>query len=162
MLSLTASSPVPFGVRRRMHPALRFGAATLGSVALIAAGSMFLTQAVTQAAADAPLPRTEREVWYVPSSPPAVPAAELDIARSVPVNVAIPAAAAPPVASAFTHKVGVESLRVRSGPVKTSTQVFALKGGTPVLLGQTSNGWVRITTQDGRSGWVFAKLLNPA
>jgi hypothetical protein len=160
MLSLTASKPVPFGQRRRAHPALRFGLATIGSLAVIAAGSVFLSDIVSQAAAIVPPPRTDREVWYTPPSQPTVAiATELDIARSVPVKVAIPQPA--PVASIYTHKIGVEALRVRSGPAKGNAQVFTLRGGTLVSVGGSQNGWTNIITQDGRSGWVFAKFLNP-
>lgn len=159
MSSLTASSSVPFGVRRRMHPALRLGLATLASTAVIGTGTMFLTETVSQAAAKVPPPRSDREVWYTPSAPTVAVATQLDIARSVPVEVTIPEPV--PVPSIYTHKIGVESLKVRSGPSKSTSQVFALKGGTPVSLGQSKNGWTEITTQDGRTGWVFAKFLNP-
>jgi len=160
MLSLTASSPVPFGQRRRTHPALRLGAATLGSIAVIAAGWGFLTETIGHVAANAPLPRTDRQAWYSPSIRPAATASELDIARSVPVKALTPA----PVqveASIYTHKVGVEALKVRAGPAKSTAQVFALKGGALVSIGERRNGWVEITTQDGRRGWAYAKFLNP-
>lgn len=160
MSFLTASSPVPFGQRRRTHPALRLAAATFGSLAVIYAGWGFLSETVSQVAASAPLPRTDRETWYVPVNRAPAAAAELDIARSMPVKVELPASSAVP--DGFTRKVGVEVLKVRSGPAKASDQVFVLKGGTPVSVGETHNGWVEITTRDGRSGWVFARFLNPA
>lgn len=75
-------------------------------------------------------------------------------------KVAIPEPA--PVASIFTHQIGVEALKVRSGPAKTSRQVFTLKGGSLVSIGESKKGWIKITTEDGRRGWVFAKFLNPA
>lgn len=160
MSSLTASKPLPFGLRRRPHPVLKLGAATLGSLGVIVAGWMFLSETVNQAAANAPPPRTDRQVWYVPTAPTVATATELDIALSVPVKAELRAPVEPSL-SVFTHKVGVESLRVRSGPDKSAEQVFALRGGTAVKLGANRNGWVEITTDDGRHGWVYAKFLNP-
>ncbi|MGN6487919.1 MAG: SH3 domain-containing protein [Devosia sp.] len=160
MSSLMASKAIPFGQRRRLHPALKLGAATLGSLGVIAGGWMFLTGVVSEVAANAPPPRTDRQVWYVPSEAPVVNAMALDVARSMPVKAELPVPTAPDLGT-YTHKVGVESLRVRSGPAKGADQVFALKGGTAVSLGETRNGWVEITTEDGRKGWVFAKFLNP-
>jgi hypothetical protein len=162
MSSLTASSPVPFGQRRPTHPALGFGAATLGSIAVIAIGWGFLSDTIRGAAANAPSPRTDRQVWYTPAArPTAAMAAQLDIARSVPVKVLTPVTVQAET-SIFTHKVGVEALKVRAGPAKSTNQVFALKGGALVSVGATRNGWIEITTQDGRRGWVYAKFLNPA
>jgi uncharacterized protein YgiM (DUF1202 family) len=155
-----ASRAVPFGVRRRIHPVVRLGAATLGSLGIITGGWLFLSEAVSEAAANAPPPRTDRQVWYVPSAPPATTAAQLDIARSVPAKGELPVETVPDL-GVYTHKVGVESLRVRSGPASATDQVFALKGGTAVSLGESRQGWVEITTEDGRTGWVYAKFLNP-
>lgn len=159
MSSLTVSRPLPFGQRRRMHPALRLGAATLGSLVVIAAGWDFLADTVGYAAASAPAPRTDRQVWYVPTTRGAAPASDLDIARSVAVVGEVKPASTPDF-GAYTHKVGVEALKVRSGPKRDSEQLFNLRGGALVAPGQSRFGWVEITTEDGRSGGVFAKFLN--
>jgi len=161
MSSLTGSNPLPFGARRRLHPLIRLGAATLGSLVVIAAGATFLGEAVSTAAANAPLPRTDRQGWYVPSeNKTAVNAATLDISLTLPVKADLPQKVEADF-GVYTYKVGVESLKVRSGPNKSADQLFSLKGGTAVQLGETRGGWVQITTEDGRAGWVYAKLLNP-
>ncbi len=121
---------------------------------------MFLSETVSEAAANAPVPRTDRVVWYQPAAGSITPAAELDIARSVPVKAELKAAVGSD-AAIYTHKVGVEALRVRGGPKRTADQLFVLRAGTPVKRGAEQRGWVEITTEDGRTGWVFAQFLNP-
>ena len=45
---------------------------------------------------------------------------------------------------------------VRSAPSKGNNKVlFALAGGASVKLGQSKNGWYRITDTKGRTGWVY-------
>ncbi|WP_423066141.1 SH3 domain-containing protein [Devosia sp. CN2-171] len=65
------------------------------------------------------------------------------------------------VVSGYTHTVGVESLRVRSGPNKATPQVFALKGGSKVTAVREQNGWILIDA-GGRTGWVYRKFLRAA
>jgi hypothetical protein len=135
------------------------GAVTLGSLAIIAAGSLFLGNVVSDAAANAPLPRTDRQIWYIPAArQPVTPAKQLDIARSVPVEANI----VPPPADfgIYTHKVGVEALKVRTAAGASAPQAFILKGGTAVAVGATRDGWVEITTEDGRTGWASETLIN--
>lgn len=60
--------------------------------------------------------------------------------------------------TAYTHTVSVESLRVRSGPNKATSQIFALKGGSKVRAMREEKGWILIEA-GGRSGWVYHTLL---
>jgi len=88
----------------------------------------------------------------------------LDIAKTVAVIPGTPPGPAGKTAQAtdgFTHTVSVESLRVRSGPKKTTDQVFALKGGTKVTAIRSQNGWVLIDAGNGWRGWVFNRFLRP-
>ena len=86
------------------------------------------------------------------------------VAYRAPVAVVVPTeptTTAVAEAPTFTHTVGVESLRVREAPIKTSRQLFALKGGAAVTVSKSERGWVMITDATGRSGWVYGKMLNP-
>jgi uncharacterized protein YgiM (DUF1202 family) len=90
----------------------------------------------------------------------------LNIARTIKVVPTTPVGAAgkttlQTAVAGFTHTVSVESLRVRSGPKKTTPQAFALKGGSKVTAVREQNGWILIDA-GGRTGWVYRKFLRPA
>jgi uncharacterized protein YgiM (DUF1202 family) len=96
---------------------------------------------------------------------PATRAADLDIAKSVPVAQSLsqepgPLAVSP--APTFTHTVAVESLRVRASPNKTARQLFSLRGGTQVTVFKEEQGWLLINAGGDRVGWVYKTLLRPA
>jgi len=95
---------------------------------------------------------------------PAAKADALNIAKSVPVTQKLrnPPTLAVSPAPHFSHTVAVESLRVRSGPKKSTPQLFALKGGTAVRVVKDQGGWVLVDAGEGRIGWVYAKMLRPA
>jgi uncharacterized protein YgiM (DUF1202 family) len=115
---------------------------------------------IMQIAENAPVRTTNFKPRYA-STLPILNAEDLDVAKSVPV-VAVstsPGQAAPPAPS-FT--VAVESLRVRSAPNKVAPQVHALKGGTRVTVSGTERGWMLVTADDGRTGWVYGEFLRPA
>lgn len=101
---------------------------------------------------------------YVSTLEVALPDA-LNIARTVKVVPKTPSGAGETTmqtaVSGYTHTVSVESLRVRSGPKKTTPQVFALKGGSKVIAVREQNGWILIDA-GGRTGWVHRKFLNAA
>jgi uncharacterized protein YgiM (DUF1202 family) len=139
-----------------------FSTVTLVSVALTVIGLQYSADMVGHLAASAPVKTENLRPGY--ASRLAVARADaLNVARSVPVSAPVDVSAAgasrPP---AFTHTVTVEALRVRSGPRKTEPQVFTLKGGTWVNVNDTVRGWVRITDEAGKSGWVYGSLLRPA
>jgi len=153
-------SKLAFG-ERRPHPLVLLGGTTLGAFALIAAAGLFLAQSVTEAAGRIEPARTDREVWYIPASSRPLVAQDLDIARAFPVVAKVESVALVSEPAAPLLKVGVESLRVRSGPSRTSSQVFVLKGGTMVVADRSDGGWVEISTEDGRQGWAYKTLLVP-
>ncbi|MDB5541373.1 MAG: hypothetical protein JWQ89_3100 [Devosia sp.] len=141
-----------------------FSAVILGCGALTVAGLSFTAETVAKVAASSPVKTTNRKPSYVARLPVAK-ADDLNVAKSVPVTpVALtePAPLAVSPAPAFTHTVAVEAVRVRSGPKKTNPQVFTLKGGSWVNVTDTVRGWVLITDETGRSGWVYGSLLRPA
>lgn len=141
-----------------------FLAVAVGCGVLIITGLGFTAETVAKVAATTEVKTTNLKPSYVARLPVAR-AAVLDVAKSVPVTpVAKPAAdpEAVPAAPPFTHKVAVEALRVRLGPKKTEPQVFTLKGGSWVNIIDDAQGWVRITDEAGRSGWVYGKLLSSA
>jgi hypothetical protein len=49
---------------------------------------------------------------------------------------------------------------VRSAPAKGNNKVlFALAGGITVKLGDSKNGWWRVTDPKGRTGWVYKDYI---
>lgn len=144
-------------------PALLLGSVALLSGAVTYAGVSFTLSKISEAAVSAPIKSNLRPSYVAVL--PAANAGALDVARSVAVVVrgdpAVAAQAGRPNTT-FTHTVAVESLRVRSGPHKTTPQVFALKGGAPVTVTREERGWVLIDAGKGRVGWVYSRLLRPA
>ena len=68
-----------------------------------------------------------------------------------------------PVAAKSSGKSGVilgSGANVRSAPAKGNNKVlFALAGGTSVKLGDSKNGWWRVTDTRGRTGWVYKAYI---
>jgi uncharacterized protein YgiM (DUF1202 family) len=137
---------------------LMFSAVALVSGLLTVNLLTFTAETMVRVAASTPIRTYSAKTGYVPSLRLAK-ADALDIARSVPV---VPVSISPEMAPAVpTFVVATDSLRVRSGPSKTSPQLFGLSAGTPVTVGNTRNGWVLVTA-GGRTGWVYGKFLRPA
>jgi uncharacterized protein YgiM (DUF1202 family) len=148
--------------RQLTSVALFCGVALLAGV-LTVSGLSFTADTVAKVASIAPVKTSNLKPSYVAYLPTAK-ADDLNIAKAVPVTIKAPTSPGPVAsspASSFSHTVTVESLRVRAGPVKTSRQVFALGGGAKVTVGRTERGWVMITAEDGRAGWVYGKFLRP-
>ena len=57
-------------------------------------------------------------------------------------------------------RVRIDS-HLRGGPSARAAILAVLAGGTPVLANARSDGWLRVATPDGRSGWVYRPLLDP-
>ena len=58
--------------------------------------------------------------------------------------------------------VRVSSLNLRHGPGTQYKVLEVLQGGTPVhYLPEPRRGWVRVTTEQGSTGWTFFKHLKP-
>ena len=70
-------------------------------------------------------------------------------------------AAAVAQAPAKPQMIAVVGLAVRAHPQKGSAQVAALDDGELVTVSGTQNGWVLVTTADGKSGWAYGKYLTP-
>lgn len=58
------------------------------------------------------------------------------------------------------HRVTASSLNIRSRPGQGRT-LFSLPQGTVVEVAEASGNWLEITGPDGRSGWAFARYLEP-
>lgn len=119
----------------------------------------YTAETMVRVAASAPIRTYSLKPGYVARLPMAK-AGDFNVATSVPVVPVSVKTEAAPAAAAFV--VAVPSLRVRSGPTKTSAQVFGLNAGATVTVSSTRNGWVLITADGGRTGWVYAKFLRPA
>ncbi len=137
---------------------------TLFASAASAGAIAFTLDSIGKAAIVAPVSKRVMNISYVSSLPDVAPDA-FDIARSVPVVPKTPAIRATLVAAVantpdFTHTVATDS-RVRSGPLKSTKHLFSLGAGTEVVASSEVKGWVKVTDANGRSGWVYGKLLNP-
>lgn len=64
------------------------------------------------------------------------------------------------VASGDTRTIGGSGVNVRSGPGKSNGKLFALAGGEKVTVGENRRGWLKITDDQGRSGWIYKSYLN--
>ena len=108
----------------------------------------------------------ERKLAEVTKS---VPAAEPEpVAESEPVAEPEPVAEAQPdpepakkeaAASGKTRTVAGAGVNVRSGPGKSNGRVFGLAGGEKVTVGENQRGWLKITDDQGRTGWVYKDYL---
>ena len=119
----------------------------------------FTAETMVRVAAPTPAKAYNLKRGYVARLPTAG-ADDFNVAKSVPV-VAVsmkPETAQPQP----TFIVTIDSLRVRSGPTKTSRQVFGIAAGAKVTVSATQKGWVLITAEGGRTGWVYGKFLQPA
>lgn len=63
-------------------------------------------------------------------------------------------------ASSDTRTVVGAGVNVRSGPGKSNGRAFGLAGGEKVTVGENRRGWLKITDDQGRSGWVYKDYLN--
>lgn len=63
-------------------------------------------------------------------------------------------------ASGDTRTVAGAGVNVRSGPGKSNGRVFGLAGGAKVTVSENQRGWLKITDDQGRTGWVYKDYLN--
>lgn len=63
------------------------------------------------------------------------------------------------VASGDTGTIGGSGVNVRSGPGKSSARLFALAAGEKVKIGENQHGWLKITDDQGRTGWVYKSFI---
>lgn len=63
-------------------------------------------------------------------------------------------------ASGDTRTIAGAGVNVRAGPGKSNNKLFALAGGEKVKVGENRRGWLKITDDQGRSGWIYKSYLN--
>lgn len=63
-------------------------------------------------------------------------------------------------AASDSRTVAGSGVNVRSGPGKSNGRVFGLAGGEKVTVGENRRGWLKITDDQGRTGWVYKDYLN--
>jgi uncharacterized protein YgiM (DUF1202 family) len=64
------------------------------------------------------------------------------------------------VESGDVRTVTGSGANVRSGPGKSNKTLFALAGGEKVKVGEDQRGWLKITDDQGRIGWIYKTYLN--
>jgi len=79
-----------------------------------------------------------------------------------PTAKAAPATKAAKVAdiSADTRTVAGSGVTVRSGPGKSYGRKFALAAGEKVKVSDSQKGWLKITDDQGRTGWAYKAYLD--
>jgi uncharacterized protein YgiM (DUF1202 family) len=81
-------------------------------------------------------------------------------AEATPEAAAEPEAPAQQVAaSGDVRTVGGAGVNVRSGPSTKQGKLFALAGGEQVTVTGTQRGWLQITDDQGRTGWVYKNYV---
>ncbi len=86
-------------------------------------------------------------------------------AKAAPVKAAVEPPAEEPakvaaVVSGDVRTVTGSGANVRTGPGKSNKSLFALAGGEKVKVGENQRGWLKITDDQGRSGWIYKTYLN--
>lgn len=80
--------------------------------------------------------------------------------KSVPVIKNPPATEAEtPAKITKFKKVASSGVTVRSGPGKSSKQLFNLSGGAKVTVLADSKGWLKIKDAQGRTGWAYKSYI---
>ncbi len=99
--------------------------------------------------------RTPAQLTVTPAAPAEPP--QLAALPAAPIE-----AAAPDLTGLTPDRVGGAALNLRAGPSSATAQIAVLSPGQPVHVGTASGGWVEVTLDDGRTGWVFARYLESA
>jgi hypothetical protein len=96
----------------------------------------------------------------IADSPPEPARAEPAKPEATKPEAAKPEAAAPEAAAGDVRTVVGAGVNVRSGPGKSNARAFGLAGGEKVTVGENQRGWLKITDDQGRTGWVYKDYLN--
>lgn len=114
----------------------------------VASVTPFVPQSATIAPTPAPAPAPKAE--EAPKPTPVKQAA-----------LEAPAKPAPAAkgGSTSSYVVGGAGVNVRSGPSKSKGVLFALAGGKTVSVSEDQKGWLHITDEKGREGWVYKTFL---
>jgi SH3-like domain-containing protein len=51
-------------------------------------------------------------------------------------------------------------VNVRASPSSSAEKLFALPGGRKVSVGETERGWLKITDENGRTGWLYEDYVS--
>lgn len=99
---------------------------------------------------------------WIPAEVPDAP-----VAAYVPVPQVIPASLRAAVETApaaggedGTRTVLGQGANVRSGPSSSDGALFALAGGETVTVSGEERGWLRVTDDRGRTGWIYSRYLS--
>lgn len=153
-----------------------FGAVVIGAGMFTASSLSMTAGMVGVAALEAPVAAKPPKPSYM-ARMPVVDAEALNVAKSVAVRPMKPVVVTPSVAivappppveaelsvqPSFSHKVAVSGANVRTGPKKSYPQVFTLRQGSWVNVSDNVQGWVKVTDETGREGWVYGELLQEA
>ncbi len=64
-----------------------------------------------------------------------------------------------PEATGDLRTVGGSGVSVRSGPGKSHGRLFALRAGEQVKVLENQRGWLKITDDQNRTGWLYQSYL---
>lgn len=98
-----------------------------------------------------------------PAGLPVVEEPAAEETAALPEPVAEPEPPAKPeadVATGDTRTVLGQGVNVRSGPSTSSEKVFTLPPGRKVTVSDDSHGWLHITDEKGRTGWVYKDYVS--
>lgn len=156
-------------MRFRIPGAVRYAASIGLSVGVIALSFMFMLEAPNGGGEAKATPQPTMRAAAVSKPLPKFTAADFNIARIIPVvaagkpepvtTAAVSAAQQSPRATSITATVTADAVNVRSGPSKTAPKTFVVRQGDAVEIIETRQGWSRITTSGGDSGWMWSKFL---
>lgn len=146
---LTAPAAIPPTTRKVRTTAIHLGATRPAPLAAVASR--------TEAA---PVELVADASNQVPRAAP-VAMAEASIEPAPIAEVATELSTEPPAANSASAVVRGKGANVRSSPTKgTGNVLFALKGGAAVTILERQRGWMKITDDRGRSGWVYGEYLD--
>jgi SH3-like domain-containing protein len=83
-------------------------------------------------------------------------------AAPAPQQAAAQPVAAPDFSGLRLNHVGAAALNLRAAPSGSAARVAVLSPGQPVHVGAATGGWVEVTLDDGRTGFVSARYLASA
>jgi uncharacterized protein YgiM (DUF1202 family) len=99
----------------------------------------------------------EREA---PVETAAAPVAEPAITEPEPELVAEVESSEPTTLSGDVRTVLGAGVNVRSSPSSSAEKLFALPGGRKVSVSETQRGWLKVTDENGRSGWLYENYVS--
>jgi hypothetical protein len=118
------------------------------------------TPSTTSASVKAEAERKLAEVAKSQPAPIADPPPEPAKTEPAKPEAAKPEAATAEAAAGDVRTVVGAGVNVRSGPGKSNARAFGLAGGEKVTVGENQRGWLKITDDQGRTGWVYKDYLN--